>query len=313
MKILFSNFLLFGMAFPFGRSIRSRSALSMKLKKGSPGSDLRAMSPIYNPRGINQENYVKWLEDRRVSILLGVGPAGTGKTLFACNAAVKALKSGEAQKIIMTRPVVPVEEDIGFLPGDLITKMNPWTRPIFDILTEFYMQKDIDAMLQSGVIEISPLAFMRGRTFKRAFIVADEMQNSSPNQMLMLTTRIGEGSKMVITGDLKQSDRSVDNGLADLMKKLKSYGDCESIKMVEMNVADVERSAAVSKILDIYAFVPPSVSVIYNAPLNASKVDLPTYGNETLETSSVVSKIIDNDAALIPKRLLWKSDPLYKN
>ena len=289
MKISFSNFLLFGMAFPLGRSIRSRSTLSMKLKKGSSGSDLRAMSPLYNPRGVNQEQYVKWLDDRRVSILLGVGPAGTGKTLFACNAAVKALKSGEAQKIIMTRPVVPVEEDIGFLPGDLITKMNPWTRPIFDILTEFYMQKDIDAMLQSGVIEISPLAFMRGRTFKRAFIVADEMQNSSPNQMLMLTTRLGEGSKMVITGDLKQSDRSVDNGLADLMKKLKSYGDCESIKMVEMNVADVERSATVSKILDIYSFVP-----IVRAP-------------PTVTPPTPKLQIFDNDAALIPKHL-YKSD-----
>jgi phosphate starvation-inducible protein PhoH len=180
----------------------------------------------------------------------------------------------------MTRPVVPVEEEeIGFLPGSLINKMDPWTRPIFDILLEFYAQKDIDAMLHGGVIEISPLAFMRGRTFKRAFIIADEMQNSSPNQMLMLTTRLGEGSKMVITGDLKQSDRGMDNGLADLLRKLKVYEKGHSagtgtgtghshshstgnsshigslnqdIKYVELESADVQRSAIVSKILDIY-------------------------------------------------------------
>lgn len=302
MKMVFSKFLLFGLVFPLCRSMRNRSTLSMKLKKGSSGSDLRAMSPLYNPRGINQEQYVKWLDDHRVSILLGVGPAGTGKTLFACNSAVKALKSGEVQKIIMTRPVVPVEEDIGFLPGDLITKMNPWTRPIFDILTEFYMQKDIDAMLRTGIIEISPLAFMRGRTFKRSFIVADEMQNSSPNQMLMLTTRLGEGSKMVITGDLKQSDRSVDNGLADLMKKLKSYGDCESIKMVEMNVADVERSAAVSKILDIYSFVQPSTSNVEPLVLSSPS---PSPSPESRRPDRQ-----DNDCALIPRRILSKSDPL---
>ena len=289
-----------GMAFPFGRAIRMRGNVSMKLKKGSAGRDLRAMSPVYNPRGVNQEQYVKWLDDSDVSILLGVGPAGTGKTLFACNAAVKALKSGDVNKIIMTRPVVPVEEDIGFLPGDLIAKMNPWTRPIFDILTEFYLQKDIDAMLQSGVIEISPLAFMRGRTFKRAFILADEMQNSSPNQMLMLTTRLGEGSKMVITGDLKQSDRSVDNGLAELMRKLKVYGNCDSIKMVEMETSDVERSATVSKILDIYSFSAP-VSTPPKPTSTAAYVKPPHPMG------------FDNDCALIPKHLLHKSDPFHKN
>ena len=317
MVSLFSltKFFLVGLSFPLHQSRRMRSNLTMKLKKGSSGKDLRAMSPVYNPRGVNQEQYVNWLDDKKVSILLGIGPAGTGKTLFACNAAVKALKTGEVEKIVMTRPVVPVEEDIGFLPGDMITKMNPWTRPIFDVLTEFYMQKDIDTMLESGVIEISPLAFMRGRTFKRAFIVADEMQNSSPNQMLMLTTRLGELSKMVITGDLKQSDRGIDNGLADLMRKLKGYGECDSIKMVEMKTSDVERSAAVSKILDIYAFVPSPVSV--SPPLNASKVDLLSYGNKTPEASSpknpLGSEYIDNDAALIPKRLLCKSDPTLKN
>jgi phosphate starvation-inducible PhoH-like protein len=128
-----------------------------------------------------------------------------------------------------------------------------------DIFLEYYPQHELDFMLGSGVIEISPLAYMRGRTFKRCFIIADEMQNSSPGQMLMLTTRIGDGSKMVITGDLKQTDRSQDNGLLDIMHKIKDYrvhraleaGDL-GIEMVEMKYSDIERSPIVSKILEIF-------------------------------------------------------------
>ena len=119
------------------------------------------------------------------------------------------------------------------LPGSLINKMHPWTRPIFDILEEFYSQRDIDSMVHSGAIEISPLAFMRGRTFKDAFIIADEMQNSSPNQMLMLATRLGEGSRMVVTGDLKQSDRCENNGLLDLMHRIFEYNKFVELKMYQ--------------------------------------------------------------------------------
>jgi phosphate starvation-inducible PhoH-like protein len=190
---------------------------------------------------------------------------------------------------MLTRPVVSVEEEIGFLPRSLVAKMDPWTRPIFDILSEFYQKKEIDFMVASGVIEISPLAFMRGRTFKKAFIIADEMQNSSPNQMLMLTTRIGEGSKMVITGDLKQSDRMVDNGLFDLMNKLKAFPDkVETIRLIEMENEDILRSEAVSKILDIYNYDSKKVVkalVPVQAPLG-----------------EIVKRHIrfDNDCALIP-------------
>ncbi len=236
---------------------RFRSTLVMRAKKGTSYDGGRAIAPLYSPRGVNQKKYVELLDDPSVMILLGVGPAGTGKTLFACNSAVRELKSGNIQKIILTRPVVSVEEEIGFLPGTLIAKMDPWTRPIFDILNEFYSQKEVDSMLHGGVIEISPLAYMRGRTFKRAFVIADEMQNSSPNQMLMLTTRLGEGSKLVITGDLKQSDRMENNGLRDLMTKLRVFpGSRESIRLVEMGMGDIERSAAVSKMLEIYEYDP---------------------------------------------------------
>jgi len=252
--------------------------LNMRKKNVDFSSDMRYMSPVYKPRTENQGLYVKYLCNKDIPIVIGVGPAGSGKTLFACNQAVLALKSGAVDKIILTRPVVPVEEDIGFLPGSLINKMDPWTRPIFDILLEFYQQKDIDGMLHSGALEISPLAYMRGRTFKRAFVIADEMQNSSPNQMLMLTTRIGDGSKLVITGDLKQSDRGINNGLADIMNKIKSYRDFRhdeelGIRIVEMAGKDIQRSPIVAKLLDIYCGKPtvsphaPSLSLIDNTEL----------------------------------------------
>jgi phosphate starvation-inducible PhoH-like protein len=214
----------------------------------------RPTSPLYSPRGTNQNQYSKFLNDPSNSILLGVGPAGTGKTLFACATAVQELRKGNVNKIILTRPVVPVEEDIGYLPGSLINKMHPWTRPLFDILEEYYNHRDVESMLNSGTIEISPLAFMRGRTFKKCFIIADEMQNSSPNQMLMMTTRLGEGSRMVITGDLKQSDRCENNGLLDLLQHIKRYDkSMDEIKIVEFNENDIQRSSTVSKILDIYS------------------------------------------------------------
>ena len=274
-----------------------------KKKGGEKSGEIgRSLVPKYSPRTDNQRQYVEFLEDPSVSILLGVGPAGTGKTLFACSAAVQEMKRGSVQKIILTRPVVPVEEDIGFLPGSLINKMDPWTRPIFDILGEFYSKRDIDVMLDSGAIEISPLAFMRGRTFKRAFVIADEMQNSSPNQMLMLTTRLGQSSKMVITGDLAQSDRPIqNNGLADLMGKLRSYpGEMDTIKMVEMGRQDVERSAAVAKILDIYGYIPDKVSL----PNSIEKIEKKS---KTIEQNiTTKSPIVLQDCALIP------NDPFHR-
>jgi phosphate starvation-inducible PhoH-like protein len=291
----------------YGSGSGASQDIVASLAAGGGGSaNCRAISPVYTPRTLNQKTYVKYLGEPDTKIVLGVGAAGSGKTLFACYTAIQELRRGTVTKIIMTRPVVPVEEEeIGFLPGSLINKMDPWTRPIFDILLEFYAQKDIDAMLHGGVIEISPLAFMRGRTFKRAFIIADEMQNSSPNQMLMLTTRLGEGSKMVITGDLKQSDRGVDNGLADLLRKLKAYEDTksganESVKYVELESADVQRSAIVSKILDIYGGSSPilNTKIVSNSNDIAPVLEKKINANHT----NVVNNMNDlnNDAALIP-------------
>ena len=219
--------------------------------------DIKNMSPVYKPKGPGQELYYKYLNDKKINLVFGIGPAGSGKTLFACEKAISELNRGNIQKIILTRPVVSVEEEIGFLPGSIVSKMDPWTKPIMDIFLEYYSQKDIQSMVNSNIIEIAPLAFMRGRTFKKSFIIADEMQNSSPNQMLMLITRIGCNSKMVITGDIHQSDRSKDNGLTDVLNKIKNYNKfntTESIKLVELNSQDIERSEIVKQIIHIYDY-----------------------------------------------------------
>ena len=165
------------------------------------------------PRNRNQESYTLSLLNESKSIVFGIGPAGTGKTLLACQAAVKSFLENDISKIIVTRPAVSTDEDLGFLPGTLEQKMAPWTRPIFDVLREYFYSGEIESMIREGIIEISPLAYMRGRTFKRAFIIADEMQNATPNQMKMLLTRIGMYSKMAVTGDLAQADRLNDLSL----------------------------------------------------------------------------------------------------
>ncbi len=154
------------------------------------------------PRNRNQETYVLSLLNQQKDIVFGIGPAGTGKTLLAVQVAVKLFKEGAIDKIIVTRPAVSVDEDLGFLPGTLEDKMAPWTRPIFDVLRDYFNAKEIEGMIAEGIIEIAPLAYMRGRTFKRSFILADEMQNATQNQMKMLLTRLGEHSMMAVTGDL---------------------------------------------------------------------------------------------------------------
>lgn len=211
----------------------------------------KKMPDIYIPKSDNQKKYLQALQNYNNKLVICHGPAGTGKTLFACNAAIQELKKGSVQKIILTRPIFSVDEELGYLPGNILCKMDPWTRPIFDILSEFYSKQDIDTMIKGGVIEISPLAFMRGRTFKKAFIIADEMQNSSPNQMLMLATRIGQDSRMAITGDLLQSDRCANNGLHDLINRVKLYKP-PGLELIELDKNDVFRSEIVTHILELY-------------------------------------------------------------
>ena len=203
------------------------------------------------PRNRNQEQYVLKLLDDTKDIVFGIGPAGTGKTLLAVQVAVKLFKAGKIDKIIVTRPAVSVDEDLGFLPGTLEEKMAPWTRPIFDVLREYFNAKEIEGMIQEGIIEIAPLAYMRGRTFKHSFILADEMQNATQNQMKMLLTRLGDKSMMAVTGDLNQADRLKDNGLIDFTRLLESTNQ-SCLDIVQFEQGDIERHAAVKAVLQVY-------------------------------------------------------------
>lgn len=206
------------------------------------------------PKSLNQEHYIDLLTNPRKLILFATGPAGTGKTMLAVLAAIRALRSGEASKIIITRPAVGVDDEKhGFLPGDLNAKMEPWTRPIMDVMQEYYRPQEVARMIEDQVIEISPLAFMRGRTFKNAWIIADEMQNATPGQMKMLLTRLGENSKLVVTGDTRQADRAdPDNGLLDFKRLVDQYKKCEYVDGIELTGKDIQRHPAVVEVLKIY-------------------------------------------------------------
>ena len=205
-----------------------------------------------SPRNTNQELYVRKLQDDAKSIILAIGPAGTGKTMLAVQNGIRLFQEGKVDKIIVTRPAVSVDEDLGFLPGTLNEKMAPWTRPIFDVLGEYYQQKDIAKMLEDGTIEISPLAYMRGRTFKNAYIIADECQNTTVNQMKMLLTRLGDNSRMVVTGDLAQADRLNDNGLINFCNLLGGKQGLKHVDIVQFNAKDIERHNAVKEVLALY-------------------------------------------------------------
>ena len=260
---------------------------------------------VYTPKSSNQERYIEYLNDEEVDLIFAVGPAGTGKTLFACLKAITQLRNGEIKKLVVTRPVVPVEEDIGFLPGNLVKKMDPWTKPIFDLFLEFFSKSELDNYIHNNIIEISPLAFMRGRTFKNSFIIADEMQNSSPNQMKLLTTRIGINSKMVITGDLNQTDITTINGLQDFLNRLYYYKNgtnttMDSIKVVTFEKHDIERSEIVKNIINIYDYNKSNTTFISNNKINLEK-----------KTNTVIEEKYANDAALIPKRHISKNVDIF--
>lgn len=211
------------------------------------------------PKTKSQEIYNSMLKAKSKKIILATGPAGTGKTLFATEHGVRYFLMGIYDKLIFTRPSVSVDEDLGFLPGTLEDKMAPWIRPIYDVLHQFISPREVTALLEDKVIEIAPLGYMRGRTFKNAWIVADEMQNSTISQMKMLLTRLGENSRLVITGDLDQHDRPNElNGLEDFLDKFRGKRS-SSIGSFEFDRSDIQREEVVKEILDIYGGeVPPN-------------------------------------------------------
>ena len=205
------------------------------------------------PKDGSQKDYFNLLKNKNKKIVIATGPAGTGKTLLATEQGVKNFLLNKYEKIIFTRPSVSVDEDLGYLPGTLEEKMAPWVRPIYDILYNFMSTKEITQLMEEKYIEIAPLGYMRGRTFKNSWIIADEMQNCTVSQMKMLCTRIGENTRLVITGDLEQHDRKDGiNGLEDFLNKFKKKRS-NSISTVEFNNNDIQREQVVQEILDIYS------------------------------------------------------------
>jgi phosphate starvation-inducible PhoH-like protein len=204
------------------------------------------------PKNLSQETYLLKLNDPQKMIIFAIGPAGTGKTMLAVQWAIDQLKYGDAEKVIITRPAVSVDEQHGFLPGDLNQKMEPWTKPIMDVFSENYEAREIENMIREGVIEVSPLAYMRGRTFKNAVVIADEMQNATPSQMKMLLTRLGSKSKMVVTGDLQQADRPSNNGLLEFLKLFNDFKENRYVDVCHFTIGDIERHEAVREVLAIY-------------------------------------------------------------
>ena len=205
------------------------------------------------PKNESQEEYTRLLKNKNKKIVIATGPAGTGKTLFATEYGIKCFLLGTYEKLIFTRPSVSVDEDLGYLPGTLEEKMAPWVRPIYDVLYNFVSPKEVTMMMEDKIIEIAPLGYMRGRTFKNCWIVADEMQNSSVSQMKMLLTRLGENSRLIITGDLEQYDKPNElNGLEDFLSKFKGKRS-SSITSFEFQRGDIQREAVVKEILDIYS------------------------------------------------------------
>jgi len=202
------------------------------------------------PKTANQKKYVDAIEEN--TITFGIGPAGTGKTYLAMAMAVSALQQKKVNKIILTRPAVEAGEKLGFLPGTLTEKIDPYLRPLFDALNDMIDIESIPRLIQSGVIEVAPLAYMRGRTLNDAFIILDEAQNTTPEQMKMFLTRLGFGSKMVVTGDVTQIDlpNGQHSGLRVIRDILK---DIDDIEFLELTAEDVVRHRLIGDIVKAYA------------------------------------------------------------
>lgn len=201
-------------------------------------------------------SYYTVLENINPQLVIAIGPAGTGKTMHACKKGLYHLRNGTVDKLIITRPTVSIDnEQLGFLPGNMHEKMEPWTLPIYDFFLEELNYHELQNLVQKQLIEVSPLAYMRGRTFRNSYIIADEMQNASINQIKTLLTRLDDTSKVVLTGDLDQCDIE-NSGLDDLITRLTRFDydiDPMYCHIQEFSMDDVQRSAFVKYILSIYS------------------------------------------------------------
>lgn len=244
------------------RSSKSRSYSANVVAKSSPAkSNVRPRTPA-------QHDYVDILRSPLIdgpAVVVAYGAAGCGKTLLGISIGVEKMRAGEVERLVVTRPAVCVEEeDLGALPGDLNDKMLPHMMPVVDALMRHYPRERVDAMMRGGAVEVCPLAFMRGRTFERAWVVLDEAQNATPAQLLMALTRVGKGSRLVLAGDPRQHDRTRPgqrSGLEDLLDRLgaaelRSVGRTDvlqrQVRVVRFGAGDVQRHTVVPAILELY-------------------------------------------------------------
>ncbi|WP_113722497.1 PhoH family protein [Arcanobacterium haemolyticum] len=211
---------------------------------------LTSRGKTIRPKTLGQKEYVDAIDEN--TIVFGIGPAGTGKTYLAMAKAVVALQTNQVKRIIMTRPVVEAGESLGYLPGSLNDKIDPYMRPLYDALYDMLDPEAIPKLLAAGTIEVAPLAYMRGRTLNDAFVILDEAQNTTPEQMKMFLTRLGFNSKIVVTGDLTQVDlpRNAKSGLGIVRRILRNV---DHIKFIELGAGDVVRHRLVADIIDAYA------------------------------------------------------------
>jgi phosphate starvation-inducible protein PhoH and related proteins len=243
-----------------GQEISAREVMDMmdRYKPATPEAEaptevkdicISSRKKTVYPKTANQSLYVENLLTKDMAF--GLGPAGTGKTFLAIGAAVQMLQAGRVDKIILTRPAVEAGEKLGYLPGDMKDKVDPFMQPLYDALNEFMTGKEVGKLIEEKVVEISPLAYMRGRTLKNSFVILDEAQNTTTMQMKMFLTRMGEGSRMVITGDPRQVDlpKGVQSGLADAAQKLTGI---DAIGISHLSGKDVVRHPLVAAIIEAY-------------------------------------------------------------
>jgi phosphate starvation-inducible PhoH-like protein len=210
---------------------------------------LRGRKPV-RPKTSGQKRYIDAV--RQNTVTFGIGPAGTGKSYLAVALAVQALQAKEVQRIILTRPAVEAGERLGFLPGDMMAKVDPYLRPLYDALYDMLDTEVVARLLQRGTIEVAPLAFMRGRTLNDSFIILDEAQNTTPEQMKMFLTRLGFGSRIVVTGDVTQIDLPAGRDRSGLLAVRAILSDIESVAFVELDRSDVVRHRVVQDIVHAY-------------------------------------------------------------
>ncbi|WP_101429725.1 PhoH family protein [Bifidobacterium pseudolongum] len=226
----------------------ARDARGTYRKPHTPGVITYAAGYPVRPKTLGQAGYVQAIDEH--TITFGIGPAGTGKTYLAVAKAVRAFQEGQVRRIILTRPAVEAGENLGFLPGSLNEKVDPYLRPLYDALSDMFGPERMRALLDDGTIEVAPLAYMRGRTLNDAYVILDEAQNTTAQQMKMFLTRLGFNTKMVVTGDITQVDLAAPrSGLATIERVLRGIDD---IAFVHLSAADVVRHALVGRIVDAY-------------------------------------------------------------